>query len=386
MFKPLEDVRILDLSRLLPGPFCSQMLVDLGADVIKVEEPGMGDYARWLPPLHGNQGWLFELINRGKRSIRLDLKSPEGRDIFLGLARKADVVLESFRPRVLSRLGVGYEHAREVNPRIIYCSITGHGQDGPLADRVGHDLNYMALCGALDLIGVPDGPPVVPGVQMADLAGGALYATLSILAALRQRDKCGEGCLVDVSMSDGVQSLLPIALSQHLGGEEPTRGRMRLAGELACYEVYRASDGAYMSLAALEPKFFQRFCRAVGREDLLALHMGGKEQQGRLRDELGRLFATRTRQEWGELLEGVDACCEPVLTVAEALASPHVKQRKMVSEGEEAVRPSFAVRFDGERPGTDRRTPGFGEHTEQVLEELGIGPEQIASLRSNRVI
>ena len=270
----LSDIRVLDLSRLLPGGFCSLLLADFGAEVLKVEDTGMGDYIRWSPPFHEGadesaRSALFLALNRGKRSIRLDLKTDGGREVLLRLVREHDVLLESFRPGVMERLGVGYERLREENPRLVYCAITGYGQDGPYTGRSGHDMNYLGLNGLLGLSGDAGGPPVQSAGQIADLGGGALMAAFGILAALRERDSSGEGQLVDVSMFDGSLSWLALVAARYLAdGTPPGRGDLELAGSLVCYRPYACRDG-WVTLGALEPKFWQAWCRGVGREDLV---------------------------------------------------------------------------------------------------------------------
>src|ERR687895_475507 len=262
----LSDIRVLDLSRLLPGGFCSLLLADFGAEVLKVEDTGMGDYIRWSPPYHegaddSTKSALFLAVNRGKRSIRLDLKSDAGREVLLKLARDHDVLLESFRPGVLDRLGVGYDRLREENPGLVYCAITGYGQDGPLRDRSGHDMNYLGLIGLLGLTGEREGPPVQSAGQIADIGGGALMGAFGILAALRERDRSGEGQFVDVSMSDGALSWLALVAGRYLcDGEVPRRGELELAGGLICYRPYACKDG-WVTLGALEPKFWHAWSR-----------------------------------------------------------------------------------------------------------------------------
>ena len=276
----LSDIRVLDLSRLLPGGFCSLLLADFGAEVLKVEDTGMGDYIRWSPPYHEGaddsaKSALFLALNRGKRSIRLNLKEEAGREVLLRLVREYDVLLESFRPGVMERLGVGYETLREQNPRLVYCAITGYGQDGPYTARSGHDMNYLGLNGLLGLRGDPDGPPVQPAGQIADLGGGALMAAFGIMAALRERERSGEGQLVDVSMFDGSLSWLAMVAAQYLAdGAVPRRGELALAGGLVCYRPYACRDG-WVTLGALEPKFWQEWCRGVGREDLVEKQFEG---------------------------------------------------------------------------------------------------------------
>src|SRR5437660_6100620 len=246
---PLEGLTVLDLSRLLPGGFCSLLLGDFGADVVKVEDTGMGDYVRWSPPYYEGaeqtaRGALFLALNRGKRSIRIDLKHERGRQVLLRLAREVDVLLESFRPGVLERLGVGYERLRAENPRLVYCAITGYGQDGPNRDRSGHDMNYLGLIGLLGLTGDRDGPPVQSAGQIADLGGGALMAAVGVLVALRERERFGEGQLVDCSMSDGALSWLAmVAADMFATGNAPRRGSLPLAGGIVCYRPYRCPDG-----------------------------------------------------------------------------------------------------------------------------------------------
>ena len=270
----LSGLRVLDLSRLLPGGFCSLLLADFGAEVLKVEDTGMGDYIRWAPPYHEGaedsaKSALFLSLNRGKRSIRIDLKDERGREVLLRLAREYDVLLESFRPGVLDRLGVGYERLREENPALVYCAITGYGQDGPYRDRSGHDMNYLGLVGLLGLTGEDGGPPIQSAGQIADLGGGALMAAFGIMAALRERDRSGQGQLVDISMADGSLSWLAMVAARHFAdGQVPRRGSLDLAGAYACYRPYPCSDG-WVTLGALEPKFWQAWCRGVERDDLI---------------------------------------------------------------------------------------------------------------------
>src|SRR5579862_2885570 len=274
MSLPLDGLRVLDLTRLLPGGYASLLLADFGADVVKVEDTGIGDYIRWSAPHYEGadvtaRSALFLALNRGKRSIRIDLKQERGKEVLLRLVRDADVLLESFRPGVLDRLGVGYDRLREENRALVYCAITGYGQEGPLRDRSGHDINYLALNGLLGLTGEADGPPVQPAGQIADIGGGALTAVIGILMALRERDRSGQGQLVDCSMFDGSLSWLALVAAELLaGGSVPRRGRLSLGGGIVCYRPYRCADG-YVTLGALEPKFWAEFCRGVGREDLL---------------------------------------------------------------------------------------------------------------------
>jgi alpha-methylacyl-CoA racemase len=387
---PLDGVRVLDLSRLLPGGFCSLLLADFGADVLKVEDTGLGDYVRWAAPYYEGaedsaKSALFLALNRGKRSMRLNLKSAEGREVLLRAVRAADVVLESFRPGVLDRLGVGYEAMREVNPAIVYCAITGYGQDGPNRDRSGHDMNYLGLVGLLGLTGDASGPPVQAAGQIADLGGGALMAAFGILAALRERDRSGEGQLVDISMADGALSWLGMVAARYLAEDVvPRRGDLELAGSLACYRPYACADG-WVTLGALEPKFWQAWCRGVGREDLVEQQFARPGTDAHR--EVEAIFGARTREEWRAFASEHDCCLEPVLELDEALDSELVRARQMVVELDQpgAQRP---VRLLGvpvklsRTPGDANRAPGpgLGEHTRDVLSALGYDEQEIAAL------
>src|SRR5439155_603228 len=268
---PLTGIRVLDLTRLLPGAYCTLLLADMGADVIKIEEPGGGDYMRWTPPLVDGQSALFNAINRNKRSVTLDLKSEAGRDLLLQLVDGADVLVEGNRPGVMGRLGLGWDVLHSRNARLIMCSITGYGQDGPFASRAGHDLNYMATAGALGLNGDREGPPVPLSVQVADIGGGGLQPAVAILGALVGVQRGGEARWIDASMTDGAVSWLAMAFATHAGGEEVARGEQRLSGRFACYRVYACKDGGYFSVAALEPKFWSALCAALERPKLLHL-------------------------------------------------------------------------------------------------------------------
>jgi crotonobetainyl-CoA:carnitine CoA-transferase CaiB-like acyl-CoA transferase len=396
---PLEGVRVLDLSRLLPGGFCSLLLADFGADVVKVEDTGMGDYIRWSPPYYDGvdesaRSALFLSLNRNKRSIRLDLKSERGREVLLRLVREYDVVLESFRPGVLDRLGVGYERMREQNPGLVYCAISGYGQDGPKRDASGHDTNYLGLIGLLGLTGELGGQPVQAAGQIADLGGGALMAAFGIMTALRERDGggmgsasrgSGEGQLVDVSMSDGALSWLAmVAAAYFADGIVPRRGQLPLAGSLICYRPYECADG-WMALGALEPKFWLQFCRGVGREELIAKQFEPPGSDAHA--EVKEIFKARTRAEWEAFAREHDCCLEPVLELDEALSSELVRARGMVVDSEQpgaerAIRQLGIPVKLARTPGEHGRQPGpaLGEHTETVLREAGYSDAEVAEL------
>ena len=390
----LDGVRVLDLSRLLPGGFCSLLLADFGAEVLKVEDTGMGDYVRWSTPRYEGvaesaNSALFLALNRNKRSIRINLKEQGGREVLLRLAREYDVLLESFRPGVLDRLGVGYERLRGENPGLVYCAISGYGQDGPLRDRSGHDLNYIGLVGLLALTGDRGGPPVQPGGQIADIGGGALMAAFGILAALRERQRSGEGQFVDVSMADGSLSWLALVAARYLcDGAPPRRGDPELAGRLICYRPYACSDG-WVTLGALEPKFWQEFCRGVGREDLVDKQFEPPGSDAHA--EVERVFLERTREQWRAFASEHDCCLEPVRELDEALESELVRAREMVVElqqpGAGPVR-QIAPPVKLSRTPASARSPGpvLGEHTDEVLGAAGYSHEEIAALKQSGAV
>jgi crotonobetainyl-CoA:carnitine CoA-transferase CaiB-like acyl-CoA transferase len=388
---PLSDVRVLDLTRLLPGGFCSLLLADFGADVVKVEDTGMGDYVRWAPPYYGSEeqqalgtrSALYLALNRGKRSIRLDLKSDGGREAFLRLAREYDVVLESFRPGVLDKLGCGYDALHEANPRLVYCAITGYGQTGPNTQRAGHDMNYLGLSGLLGLTGEPGGRPIQSAGQIADLGGGALMAAFGVMAALRERERSGEGQLVDVSMTDGSLAWLAMVAAQYLcDGLVPQRGRGSLNGGIACYLPYEAADG-WVTCGALEPKFWRNFCEGVGRPELIDKQFAAPDSEDG--EAIAALFKERTRDEWKAFNDEHDAMIEPVLDLDEALDSELVREREMVVELQQPelgpVRLlGLPVKFSRTAGDATRPAPALGEHTEEVLAQAGFSGDEVSSL------
>jgi len=388
----LSDVKVLDLTRLLPGGFCTLLLADLGAEVLKVEDTGMGDYVRWAPPYcegaeDSAKSALYLALNRGKRSVRLNLKEAAGCEVLLRLVERCDVLVEGFRPGVMDRLGVGYDVLRERNPKLVYCAITGYGQTGPYTARSGHDLNYLGLVGMLDLGGSEDGPPVQAAGQIADLGGGGLMASYAILAALREADRSGEGQMVDVSMADGALSWLAMVAAQYLAdGRVPGRGTEGLNGGYVCYRPYACADG-YVTMAALEPKFWAAWCDGVGRPDLMDMAF---EAPGSVAHaEVERLFLSRARAEWKEFADEHDCCLEPVLDLSEALDSDLVREREMVVEvdqpgAREPVRLlGHPVKFSGTPADPHRPGPALGEHTAEVLADLGYSGEEIAALEAS---
>ena len=369
MASPLADalagIRVLDLSRLLPGPFLTMVLADMGADVVKVEDPTIGDYLRGLPPLKNGMGARFLAVNRGKRSIALDLKTAEGKATFLSLVDKADVVVESFRPGVMAKLGLGYAELAARQKKIIVCSISGYGQTGPYVDRAGHDLDYIAVGGALAMTGATGGTPGLPGVQIADLAGGALWGATAILGALVGRARTGSGAHLDISMTEGALALLAAELGNFDTGARPTRGSEALNGGLACYGVYRTSDDRYLAVGALEPKFWLALNQAIGRPPVAAELLATTAEQARVRGELAQIFATRTAAEWQTALAGIDCCVEIVTELAELPDHPLHQAREVFFRIDGALQ----VRTPVGAPSHARRAPKLGEHTAEVLAE-----------------
>jgi crotonobetainyl-CoA:carnitine CoA-transferase CaiB-like acyl-CoA transferase len=382
----LSGLRILDLTRLLPGPFCTMLLADLGADVIKVEEPNGGDPARQYSPTQGDTGSVFLLVNRNKRSMTLDLKMPEGRDLLLQMVERADVLVESFRPGVMDRLGVGYVVLAERNPRLIYATLSGFGQSGPYRDRAGHDLNYLALAGVLGYNVDRQGQPVPPAVQVADL-GAASLAAVAILAAVISRQQTGRGQAVDVSLFGSAIAWLPTLIGPLFShGHAPPPGEPMLAGGLPQYDVYATADGRHVTLGALEPKFLVNFLGRVGRPELMRL-----TDRDQLRAELREIFCQRPADEWVAFLADVDTCFAPVNTLEEALEDPQVKALGMFTSVDHAklgelrqIAPPFAF---SDTPSSVRRPPpGLGEHTAELLGELGLSADEVRALAARRVI
>ena len=382
---PLAGVRVLDLTRLLPGGYCTLLLADLGADVIKVEEPGRGDYIRSTPPLVDGIGAAHLALNRGKRSIALDLKSAAGGRTLLRLVRGADALVESFRPGVMDRLGVGYAALAEANPALVHVAITGYGQDGPYRDRAGHDIDYIGYGGVLSMTGSPGGAnPVPPGVQVGDLGGGTLGA-VGVLAALTEARATGRGRLVDVSMLDGVVSWLSVHLAAFLAtGVEPAPGVAPLGQGLACYRVYRTGDGRHIAVGALEPKFWSALCDALGLPDLAHEQFGPPEHQARIAASLQAVFDTASRDEWVSRLGHLDACVAPVNALADVVRDPQVLHRDMLANvAGRMVGPGRAIKASGLPSAAPAvGAPALGEHTEEILAESGLSTEEIAALRT----
>jgi len=401
----LQDIKILDLAHLAPGALCTMILGDLGADVIKIEAPpevGGRGAGLGLSPVGegGRRQAAFDPLNRNKRSLGLNLRSEEGRGIFYQLARTADVIVEGFRPGAVKRLAVDYETIKTVNPRVIYCSLSGYGQDGPYSGFSGHDVNYISIAGALNLIGAPDRPPTVPLNLLADFAGASLHGVIGILAALVARGKTGGGQYVDIAYTDGVMSVLTWFVGHYFStGAVVNRGETFLHGAYPYYGVYEAKDGKYVSIGCVEPWFWENLCRALGEEEYIPYHVSPehflRKPEGDKWDEifsyLKQVFLTKTRDEWFEFLTKKDVPTGKVYTFDEVVSDPQVQHRQMVLEIEHPTlgkvkQPGIAVKLS-ETPGKVRTfSPLFGEHTEEILQELGYTEAQIGELRQAKVI
>ncbi|ELY50401.1 CaiB/BaiF CoA transferase family protein [Natronolimnohabitans innermongolicus] len=383
----LDGVRILDLTRLLPGPYATQLLADSGAEVIKVEDTGAGDYARHgQPRSERDVGAIFEMVNRGKKSVSLDLKSDEGTEAFYRLVESADVVFEQFRPGVVDRLGIDYETLRSYNEELIYCSLTGYGQDGPWADRAGHDLNYVGLAGLLDMTREsPEDKPQMPGYPIGDMGGG-LFSAFAITEALLSRELGNTGGeYIDVAMSDVVASFSQSVTYQALTGDpaEPRPGQTALSGTFPWYDSYETADGEWVTLAALEPKFWRAFCEAVDKEHLIDAHEDhDPETFAAVAEELEALFAERTREEWEDALGDVDAAFGGVYSPAEMVEHPQLNARDLVERPDDAPpRIGFPARSSETPAETNEDLPAQGEHTESLLSAVGYSDGELEELR-----
>ncbi|WP_053181150.1 CaiB/BaiF CoA transferase family protein [Pseudomonas kilonensis] len=389
---PLASLKVLDFSTLLPGPFASLLLADMGAEVLRIESPTRQDLLRVLPPHDQGVSASHAYLNRNKRSLALDLKQPEALAVVTQLLADYDILLEQFRPGVMARLGLGYEALKAINPRLIYVSITGYGQTGPYKDRAGHDINYLALAGLASHTGRADSGPLPLGIQAADIAGGSLHGVIGLLAAVIARQQTGQGQHLDVSMTDCVFSLNAMAGAGYLAcGVEPGWEKQMLNGG-SFYDYYRTRDGRWMSVGSLEPVFMQALCGALGRPELAALGLSPKpEQQHALKQALQAEFEKHDFDELCRVFAGIDACVEPVLSLKEAVRHPQLQARELVTQvprgdGSSQAQIACPLRFSEGLPEPRHIGAGVGAHTDQVLGALGFSAQRIAQLRSAKVV
>lgn len=370
----LTGIRVLDLSRLLPGPYCTMCLADFGAEVIKIEEPGKGDYSRSFPPFLKDFGYWHLQLNRNKKSVVLDLKTESGKATFLELIKTADVVVESYRPGVLKKLGVDYAAASKINPKIVYCSLSGYGSKGPLKDQADHDIGYVSLAGIVAMSGEPEGKPAIPSILMADM-NAAMYAGMAIMIALRHAEQTGEGQEIDINLYNTAMTLMPGAASLYFGsGFVAKRGNNWLTGENANYNIYATKDGRYVSVGCLEKKFWTNLCNALELPQLVDM-VEDIQNHEYLKQELAEAFLKHTMEEWTELLAGRDTCVTPVLNFDEACASQQTKANEMVIEVHDEElgdykQLGFAMKLSKTPAAHVRRAPRLGEHNEEILGPL----------------
>lgn len=388
----LKGLRVLDLTLTLPGPYCTQILADHGAEVIKIENPEGGDWFRHEKPALKGIGIRFLNLNRNKKSLTLNLKSPAGREIFLTLAKTAQVIVEGFRPGVVDRLGIGYAHIKEINPKIIYCSISGYGQDGPYRLMAGHDINYMGYSGILDLCGQAEGLPVLPAIPIADYAAGGLMAAIGILMALWALQREGKGQFVDISMLDGLISFQHAPLAEYLSNSQiPERGKFWLAGNIPCYSIYETKDGKFITLGPLEPHFWANLCRALGRDDLISQQRAEGDKKEEIFNFLKETFRQKTREEWLNLYKSQDICLGPVNNLKETLEDPQVKSRQIIIDVDhpqagKLKQIGIPIKLSLTPGEVKSPAPALGQHTEEILKELGYTIKKIRQWQQAKVV
>ena len=390
--RALANLKILDFTTLVPGPFATMMLADMGAEVLRIESPTRPDLLRNMPPFADGQSTAHGTLNRNKRSIALDLKNPEAVAIAKRLVEDYDIVIEQFRPGVMQRLGLGYEQLHKINPKLIYCSVTGYGQTGPYRNRAGHDNNYLSISGLNGYSGRGGDRTPIMGMPVADIAGGSLHAVIGILAAVNQRHISGEGQQIDISMTDAMFSLNALFGSTYLSaGVEPTSGSMSLNGG-SFYDYYKTSDNRYLSIGSLEPQFFQVLCQTLGDDELLTLaNQQDSETQKALRAKLDTIIATKTLAQWREIFKDREACVEPVLTFAEACEYQDSAQREMIVDvktpnGGSQRQVGSALKLSKSAPEYGVSGGAIGQHSSEILADLGFDKDAIATLRSSGAV
>jgi len=392
MYSILEGVKVIDLTRLLPGALCSMMLADMGAEVLKVEDTSKGDYMRWMKPMVKELSYYFLITNRNKRSIKLNLKEEEGREIFLKLARDYDVVLDGFRPGVMDRLGLGYETLAGVNQKIIYCAISGFGMDGPYRDKVGHDINYIGIAGILNGTGTPDGGAAIPSVQLGDIGVGSMMSVVGVLAGLREQQRTGKGINIDISMLDGLLFYMHLVMAEYFAdGKLPVRGDDALTGKFPCYHIYKTKDDRYMAVGNLEDKFWEVMCDVIERPDLIEFQYATGEKRDKVVSELNKIFSQKTMVEWSELFQDRDTCVSQVNDPKDVTEDPHIRHRGIFFEMDHPTEGKIKqirlpIKFQGLDARADIPAPAYGQHTEEVLRGLGYSVDEINQLAGNGVI
>ena len=370
---------------MVPSEYCTLLLADMGASVLKIEEPGRGDYMRWFPPRLKKENAIFLMLNRNKRSMTLNLKEEEGKGILRQLVKEYDVLFESYRPGVMDRLSLGYKDLKNVNPQLIYCSATGYGQSGPYKDRPGHDINYISIAGILGATG--HGAPVVPGIPIADMSAGT-FSALAILAALIARGRSGEGQSIDVSMTDVAVSQNTVNIANHLAGDDEM---FDLTGGVPFYNVYETKDGRYLSLGSIESRFWENFCRTVGREDLIEKQLAKDEEKDRVARELKEVMLGRTQDEWLKLLGDKEVCITPVNSTGEVLHDLHLTHRGMFADMDHPVEGGikqipFPIKFSDTPAVIKSPPPLLGQHTDEILKKLSYDDLTITELRRRGVV
>jgi alpha-methylacyl-CoA racemase len=387
---PLRGIRILDLTQLYPGPLATMMLADMGAEVVRLEHPSRPDNVHHLPPFIGKESAAYLTLNRSKRSLALDTAKKEGRTVFFDLVRTADVVVEQFRPGVLDKIGIGYDQAVPFNPRIIYVSITGFGQDGPYRQKAGHDINYISLAGLLSQVKKGE-EMVLPGFQTADVVGGGYMSVIACMAALWHREKTGKGQRVDVSMTDSVMPMITLQLAQYWGSQGDNEIMNPFEGSFPFYGVYECADGKPVSLGALEQKFWAGFCQMADKPEWLSLQFSMGEERRKVREEVAGLFRTKPRDEWLKLAEVHDICLSSIHELGDLETDPQLQAREMIieTEHEEGLKLKgigIPIKFSDSKPDKPEPAPNVGQDSIEILKELGYSQERIEELIGKEIV